>query len=182
MASEFDETSPELPVDELRNGFPHVSAAGGAMMAQAAVVCLDHQGHKSGVRFRVIGDLAGSFVLTWCEAIDDKARRFWRDMDEAAEQGAYGIAILLIRALTGLTMIERSCKGTGFDWWLGNEDNLFQAKARLEVSGILHSSLGRINSRLKARIAQTRQSDALDLPAYVVVGEFSGPRAKVIKR
>ena len=182
MASEFEETSRALSVDELRSGFPHVPVAGGAMMAQAAVVCLDHQGHKSGVRFRVIGDLAGSFVLTWCEAIDDKARRFWRDMDEAAEQGAYGIAILLIRALTGLTMIERSCKGTGFDWWLGNEDNLFQAKARLEVSGILRGSLGRINSRLKARIAQTRQSDDLNLPAYVVVVEFGGPRAKVVER
>jgi hypothetical protein len=51
-------------------------------------------------------------------------------------------AILLMRALTGYTVIERSRKGTGFDWWLGTEDNLFQGKVRLEVSGILRGTIG----------------------------------------
>jgi len=45
---------------------PHVCAKDNvvnvvaAMIAQAKVVCLDHQGHKSAVGFRVIGDLAGA--------------------------------------------------------------------------------------------------------------------------
>jgi hypothetical protein len=40
--------------------------------------------------------------------------------------------------LTDYTIVERACKGTGFDYWLGDEDDdLFQWKARLEISGIL---------------------------------------------
>jgi hypothetical protein len=92
------------------------------------------------------------------------------------------VAILLIRALTGYTAIERSRKGTGFDWWLGTEDNLFQGKARLEVSGILHGSTRRINSRIKVRTEQTKQSDNLAFVAYVVVVEFGTPRVKVVQR
>ena len=92
------------------------------------------------------------------------------------------MAILLIRALTGYTVIERSRKGTGFDWWLGTEDNLFQGEGRLEVSGILRGTTRRINSRIKARMGQTRQSDNLALTAYVVVVEFGTPRAKVMQR
>jgi hypothetical protein len=84
--------------------------------------------------------------------------------------------------LTGLTILERSRKGTGFDWWLGNDDNLFQKKARLEVSGILHGSTRRINSRVQARLRQTGQSDDLALTAYVVVVEFGTPRVKVVQR
>ena len=109
-------------------------------------------------------------------------RHFWNDLEEATQQGAYAVAILLIRALTGYTVIERSRKGTGFDWWLGTEDNLFQGKARLEVSGILRGTMRRINSRIKARMDQTRQSDKLALTAYVVVVEFGTPRAKVVQR
>ena len=109
-------------------------------------------------------------------------RRFWNDLEEATQHGAYAVAILLVRALTGYTVIERSRKGTGFDWWLGTEDNLFQGKARLEVSGILHGTTRRINGRIKARVGQTTQSDNLALPAYVVVVEFGTPRAKVVQR
>jgi hypothetical protein len=47
---------------------------------------------------------------------------------------------MLIRQLTQFTVIERSRKGTGFDYWLGSEDEAgelpFQNKVRLEVSGI----------------------------------------------
>src|ERR1700680_191776 len=80
------------------------------------------------------------------------------------------------------TVVERSRKGTGFAWWLGTEDNLFQGKARLEVSGILRGTTRRINSRIKARIGQTRQSDNLALTAYVVVVGFGTPLAKVVQR
>ena len=92
------------------------------------------------------------------------------------------MAFLLIRAITGYTVVERSRKGTGFDWWLGTDDNLFQGKAHLEVSGILQGTARRINSRIKARLRQTMQSDNLALTAYVVVVEFGTPRAKVVQR
>jgi hypothetical protein len=171
-----------LTLDSLVHGFPHIPSEGGAMMAQAAVVCLAHQAHTSSVRLMVDGAFNAAFSLSWSEGVTEAKRRFWNDLEEATQQGAYAVAILLIRALTGYTVIERSRKGTGFDWWLGTEDNLFQGKARLEVSGILRGSLRRINSRIKSRIGQTRQSDKLALTAYVVVVEFGTPRAKVVQR
>jgi hypothetical protein len=171
-----------LSLDGLVHGFPHIPSEGGAMMAQAAVVCLDHQAHTSSVRLVVDGAFTATFSLSWSEEVTEAKRRFRNDLDEATQQGAYAVAILLIRALTGYTIIERSRKGTGFDWWLGTEDNLFQGKARLEVSGILRGTPRRINSRIKARMGQTRQSDHLALTAYVVVVEFGTPRAKVVQR
>ena len=151
-------------------------------MAQAAVICLDHQTHTSAVPLVVDGNFTATFSLSWSERVTEAKRRFWNDLDEATQQGAYAVAILLIRALTGYTVIERSRKGTGFDWWLGAEDNLFQSKARLEVSGILRGTPRRINSRIKARMGQTRQSDNLALTAYVVVVEFGTPRAELMQR
>jgi len=152
------------------------------MMAQAAVVCLDHQAHTSAVHLVVDGNFTATFSLSWSEEVTEAKRRFWNDLEDATQQGAYAVAILLIRALTGITVIERSRKGTGFDWWLGTEDNLFQGKARLEVSGILRGTTRRINSRIKARMGQTRQSDHLALTSYVVVMEFGTPRSRVVQR
>ena len=131
------------------------------MLAQAAVVCLTHQAHTPSVRLVVEGAFTAPFSLSWSEEVTEAKRRFWNDLEEATQQGAYAVAILLLRALTGYTVIERSRKGTGFDWWLGTEDNLFQGKARLEVSGILRGTTRRLNSRIKARMTQTKQSDNL---------------------
>lgn len=152
------------------------------MLAQAAVVCLEHEAHTSAAQLSVVGDFNATYSVTWSEAVTEAKLRFWNDLEEATQQGAYAVAILLIRALTGYTIIERSRKGTGFDWWLGTEDNLFQGKARLEVSGILRGTARRINSRIKARMTQIRQSDQLALTAYVVVVEFGTPQAKVVQR
>jgi len=183
MVSATPENDPTaLTLDDLVHGFPHIPSERAAMMAQAAVVCLDHQAHKSAVQLVVDGYFTATFSLSWSEGVTEAKRRFWNDLEEATQQGAYAVAILLIRALTGYTVIERSRKGTGFDWWLGTEDNLFQGKARLEVSGILRGTRRRINSRIKARMGQTRQSDNLALTAYVVVVEFGTPRAKVVQR
>ena len=43
----------------------------------------------------------------------------YRDLQEATEMGACGIAIVIARELIGYSIIERSVKGTGFDYWLG---------------------------------------------------------------
>ncbi|MEB3337992.1 MAG: hypothetical protein VKJ46_11045, partial [Leptolyngbyaceae bacterium] len=81
--------------------------------------------------------------------------------------------------LTNLTVIERSRKGTGFDYWLGIQDSAsilpFQRMARLEVSGIRKGHQGQINARVKQKTEQTRPSDAQGLPAYIIVVEFSRP-------
>ena len=100
----------------------------------------------------------------------------------ATEHGAYGIACLLILDLTGLTVIQRSRKGTGFDFWLGDDEELpFQNKARLEVSGIRQGDAARVAARVAQKKKQTGRSDGF-LPAYVIVVDFGTPLARVIKK
>jgi hypothetical protein len=179
MVESAERPSLHLALGELTTGFPHIPPECGTVLAQAAIVCLENQGHASGVNLQVDDPFLRRAVLEWSVVLTEAMRRYWNDLEEAAEQGAYGLAILLMRHLTGYTVVERSRKGTGFDWWLGAEDDLFQAKARLEVSGILRGSKRRIRSRVSAKKKQTQSSQHLLLPAYIVVVEFGAPQARV---
>ena len=78
---------------------------------------------------------------------------------------------------------KQSKRRTGFDYWLGEKKDIlgFKDLARLEVSGILRGSNGQINQRLKEKIDQTKKSDNLGLPAYVVIVEFSQLQVKIAK-
>ena len=111
-------------------------------------------------------------------------RRCWNDDEVATEHGAYAIATLLVPRITNLQVVERSKKGTGFDYWLGSStetEALFQNKARLEVSGIRAGPEATIVGRLRKKLGQTQKSDAT-LSAMVIVVEFSGPQSRVAKR
>jgi hypothetical protein len=158
---------------------PGLSTAYGAQLAQAAAVCLENREHRSGVTFHLIGMRSAQFPLEW-PAVDDQARRSHNDLQEATERGAYGIAILIVCDLTGMLVIERSAKGLGFDYWLGNEDDdeLFAGKARLEVSGILVGSRSQALVRARQKKQQMKPSDRL-APGYVAVVEFGTPIACV---
>jgi hypothetical protein len=177
------EDSPEsLVLEDLSAAFPHIPPECGAVLVQSAVLCLEGQGHRSGVRLEVQGAFATAFRLQWSLDVTEAMRRYWHDPDEAAEQGAYAVALVVLRSLAHLTVLERSRKGTGFDWWLASEDDLFQAAARLEVSGIMRGSPRRVNGRLKERMAQTERSDPSGLTACDAVVEFGKPMAKVVRR
>jgi hypothetical protein len=83
---------------------------------------------------------------------------------------------------TGKIVIERSWKGTGFDYWIGRRQGLlFQDKARLEVSGILSGDQTNISTRVRQKVQQTKRSDGL-LPAYIAIIEFGRPGAEIVWR
>ena len=172
-----------LPIYDLREGMPGITQAFGECLAQAASVCLEDQKHESNTKLSVDGDFKKIYALLWEEATE-QIRRCWGDEEVTTEHGAYGIAILLIPRLTEMTVIERSRKGTGFDYWLGSKSNfepLFQEKARLEVSGIRNGTEAQIRSRVNKKLEQTNKSDG-SLPAIVAVVEFSEPRSHIIKK
>ena len=89
------------------------------------------------------------------------------------------MAILLARREVGYSVIERSRKGTGFDYWMGAESELpFERKARLEISGIRKGRNREVNARVKQKLKQIERSG--DSPAaYVIVVEFGTPLAEV---
>jgi hypothetical protein len=113
--------------------------------------------------------------------VDEQRRRCYADMQEATERGACGVAILVVREATGMVVIERSKKGTGFDYWLGENDDSgppFAGKRRLEVSGILKGTKAQIDARIKQKKDQLKPTDHL-AAGFVAVVEFGTPVACV---
>jgi hypothetical protein len=113
-------------------------------------------------------------------------RRAWDDDVEATELGACAIAFLLMAELTPYTVVQRSRRGTGFDYWLGIKDNStrlpFQSSARLEVSGIRKAeNESMIRTRVGQKIKQVESVDR-SLPAYIAIVEFSRPMNVLVQR
>ncbi len=159
---------------------PGVSRSRGAAFAEAAAVCLDECMHPNGVEMGVTGDLTARYRVHWPE-LDEHAHSAWADDTEAAEHGAYGIAVLVVTDRTDLAVIRRSLKGTGFDYWLGSpSDPDFQNKGRLEASGKRRSAKG-LDGRATQKANQMDRSNR-DLPGYAVVVDFVTPVTKVVRR
>lgn len=174
-----------LDLQHLATGIPALSSAMGNVFAEAVAVCLDDRGHSNPVRLHLRKIDEPHYLLT-CPVVTDVMRRTHNDLERATEHGAYGVAFLLIRRLTGLTAIQQSKKGTGFDYWLGpdnpEEALPFQNSARLEVSGILNGTASQFSTRVKQKLKQTELSDDTKLIAYVIVVEFGRPQAEVGER
>jgi hypothetical protein len=166
-----------LNLAELGDGCPALTPATGLSLCEAASVCLARR-HESGVTLHVTGDHQETYETHW-PVISEQMRRTHHDEQMATERGAYGVAILLVKRASELTVVLQSRKGTGFDYWLGTDDQLFQNAARLEVSGVLQAKDGSaVRRRAKRKERQTSVSDEMGLPAVVVVVEFGQPAAQ----
>lgn len=175
--------SEEIRLELLREAFPGISPEAGAALAQAASICLERENYSSCTDMNIDGDWNRAVSLCW-RTTDARMRRAWGDIQEATEYGACGIAALLIARLTSLVVVERSVKGTGFDYWLSHKDDvepLFQRKARLEVSGIQNGGEAEIRQRLREKLKQINRSDG-KFPAYIAIVEFSTPRSRMVQK
>ena len=131
----------------------------------------------------VTGDVCAAGSLRWCD-VNEQDEGTWADLQEATEYGAYGVAIILALRLTQTPRVERSAKGTGVDYWVGDGKDrrgIFQRTARLEVSGILRGDEGKIAARLREKLSQTKRSNSTGLPVYVVIVDFGRPEARFVK-
>jgi hypothetical protein len=174
----------KIVTTDLAEGLPAITPSFGAALAEACAICLEGEGHSQGVEISVDGDFNAQFCLYW-QPVTAQMSRCWNDEEFTTEQAAYGIAFLIIREITELTVIERSRQGTGFDYWLGTSaidgELPFQKKVRLEVSGIRKGNSSRIKARVKQKKEQTKASDG-QFPAYVIVVEFSTPLCFVARK
>lgn len=174
-------TAKALNLALLSNGMPGLTSACGTVLAEAAAVCLENRSHAQGVLLAVKGEKEAEYALVWA-AVDDQQRRCHNDLQEATERGASGIAILLLEEMTGMTVLDRSMKRTGFDYWIGkpgDDSLLFQGKTRLEVSGILQGTNSAVATRVKKKLAQVKPTDK-EAPAFVAVVEFGSPKSEVV--
>lgn len=173
-----------LDLNKLTKGIDNINATVGSFMFEAAVICLEHHNQvDTGSEFILDGDCDCSFAIKW--SANNIEIGSWNDEYVAIENGAYGIALLLVKELTKYKICGRSVRGDGFDFWLGNEDNtgeLFQDKAaRLEVSGILNGQ-NRINSRINEKMIRIVNRPNNQYDFHVIVVEFSKPMARVRQR
>ena len=158
---------------------PAITPAMGAALAEAGAVCLESQGHTTGVRLAVRGYRDGGYTLGW-PAVTAQAQSAWNDPRNATEMGAAGISVLVADAAIEYTVIEASRQGTGFDYWLGDEmDTTFQRKAGLEVSGIRQGTDAVIRRRVSEKLRQTERPENVGLPVYVIVVEFGRPLTEI---
>jgi len=169
----------DLYLNELSLGMPGMTSELGTTFAQAAAVCFDSQGHASGVQLIIRGYQAGSHRAHWAP-VSHSMRNSWADPNEATESGAVGVAVLLADKLLSKQVVKRARIGTGFDYWLGNNDadspDMFIT--RFEVSGIRSGDDQAVDSRVSRKLKQAGRSST-DFPVVVIVVEFSRPQAKI---
>jgi len=177
----------DLTLNTLRHNIQRITSDFGGVLAEAGAICFESVNHKNGVELNVnVNSEDGSFEVkcpVYWQDVTDQMRSCYADLEFTTEHGAYGVAILLILGLTDYTVVERSRKGTGFDYWLGRKDDvLFQKSARLEVSGILNGDINAIKARVNTKLNQVKRSDDLGLPAFIAVVEFSNPLSQVVQK
>lgn len=158
-----------------------LSTANAMASAEAAGVCFEISGHSPGAHMPVSGDLSTGHDVVWILS-SPAAFSAWADHPKAVEEGATGIAMLLILEETGRVTVERSSKGTGFDHWLSTPTDAEDGLARMETSGILRGTEKAIRDRVRQKLKQTERSDGTKLPAFAIVVEFSRPEARFRKR
>ncbi len=99
----------------------------------------------------------------------------YADAEVATEYGAIAVALLTVKAVTDYSVVRRSMKGTGFDYWLSRAGAPpYRHDARLEISGLRAADARRLQARIRQKARQTDRSDGV-LPALIAVVEFSHP-------
>ena len=178
----------KLHIDKLKGGISGISPTYGAFLAEAIAVCLDAAGHKSSIVLKVEGDFEAEFELEWQQKIGAAELSSWRDLKEATEYAAMGLAVLLLSALTFYGVFQRNEQGEDADFTMQKLSNPSVAlieiidKAYLEVSGIFSESLtNTLNMRISTKTKGLEKRVKPSPPVFVAVVEFSIPKAKIVK-
>lgn len=173
----------EINVTSIKPGLPGITPIAASQLYEAFEVCMHTSQHSEKVRLTMAGMTNDSIDLLWTDDYNSQKERTYADMQYTVEHGAICLSVMLSTTLTPYTIIERSRKGTGIDYWLGDKGSvLFQKRARLEVSGILKGDDAALKRRYSAKAEQTQQSDELHIPAFISIVEFSKPKVLFNKR
>ena len=170
--------SDALVLASIAKAHPGLTPEKAAALVQAATVCLNKNGHRSGVALKVVASPPCTHALEF-DSPTAQAKRANADLQEATEDGAMAVAIAVVTRVTKHRAVLRSWKKTGVDWWLGPKAGVFEA--RLEVSGILNDP-SEVSRRVKQKLKQMTPTDAGGLPGYAAVIEFGTPQAVVVEK
>ncbi|MDE2749517.1 MAG: hypothetical protein OXI34_11185 [Chloroflexota bacterium] len=178
-----------LDLDQLRKAIPYMSVNLADLIHEAVVMCFHHGQHRSGVacQIRDFENILAAATIVWTKSFSDIIQRTFGETGYAVEFAAEGIACLTITEFTEYTVIERSIRHDGVDFWLASKDetgrHTFQRAARMESKGITEARYpSDIKNQLDRGIKQTKQSDHTDLPVYIIATEFSQPVIYMVQR
>lgn len=174
-----------ITLTELRNICTNLSPIQCDFYSEGAVVALESQEHVSGIGITVDGDFNENIPLTW----DIKPNtNGWKEGRDSTEFGALAIAFFLVTSLTEYQVIEQSPIGTGFDYYLGYQeehpdydpDNFINAW--LEVSGLAKGTPSEISDRVREKMVRIEKTGAVTMPGYVSVTAFGRPISYLKKK
>lgn len=176
----------QIDLDQVPSSLGLLTKEWGEAICQAAAHCMTENAHASGVELRSDGMGLPNFKILWAPFKDaTKVKATWFDAQVAVEHGAYAIALAAIDIQYGLKVVQRSAKGTGFDFWVKDPAKtgfLMQGAERVEISGILSGTKSDVSGRLTEKIRQMDQSASMKLPGHAVVVEFGAPQVKAAKK
>jgi hypothetical protein len=173
-----------MNLEQLRENLDYLVASMSAYMCDCLVVCLSEENHKAGLILKVeTEDKEYHFRLEWTTKMIPHLIGATRDEERTTEWAAMGIAVLLARELTEYPYVFTSRKGLGVDFALSKNSNKLTEDAHLEISGIRKESpTNTIKRRLVIKKTQTNPSDALNLPIFISITEFSTPKSIFITK
>ncbi len=170
-----------LILEELKDSVQLLSPVQCDFLSENCIVAFEKNNHTSGCVLRVIGDNNTDVKIAWSKMVNTAG---YKEEKKIIEHAAETMAFLLSSKFTEYKIIEEGVIGTGFDYWLGYDENhaLYNPRnfiqARLEISGInSESSTNTLQKRVRDKKQQTDVSDGLQLPAYISVTEFTIPKS-----
>jgi hypothetical protein len=175
---------PTLYLDRIQ-AFAQISEGKAKKLMETCVWCLSASKHSNGVSMQLNDQISTfSYLVTWPTNLDMEAINRSINQDDATEEGAEAVALLVAIERTDFTAVERASTTTGIDYWLGYKDNPpnnpFQRGGRLEISGILkETEQNTVQARIKGKLQQTSPT-ARTFAVYVIVVEFSKPYATMV--
>lgn len=166
--------------------YAQLSSGKARMLMETCIWSLWHCNHENGVNLTLdYEDNHFLYNIVWSDnEIDQDAIMRSYNQNDATEYGAEAIAILMSLDRTEYNSVNRAITSTGIDYWLGyrnkNPNNPFEKSARLEISGIItETSSNSVDRRLREKLQQTSPTHDTGLPVFVVIVEFSNPKAKM---
>lgn len=172
MVQGEDATMPSLPLANMADRHPGLTAALAESYLEAARVCLDRH-HTPPQDFSIENDKTESLAsVDWLPA-DERIRLAWANETDAARDGAYACALAAAELQMGFCAVMRAETLTGADYYiapLGTSHQDLEDCLRLEVSGTNLDNY-EVRRRLRNKVNQAERGSS-SLPAIAAVVGF----------
>jgi len=100
---------PKLNIESLADKIPVIDEEAVGFYKLNCMACFQSQGHASGVKLEVeYENVNKTFEVCWSGEMTSQQKRNYADLNRATDHAACAIALLLIRELTFIVIVEFS--------------------------------------------------------------------------